>query len=254
MGEAIDGRRKTVTHRPMSPRLIIFDFNGVIVDDEHLHYRAFAQVLQEDGLTLTEREYFEHYLGLDDRGFFRQALSDKWRRPPAAAEVRALVERKADVYLELLGDDPATLPLFPGVVELVRRSAEHLPLAINSGARRREIELILERAGLRDCFPVVVSADEVEEGKPSPEGYLTALRRVRREVEGCRDVQPAQCLVIEDAPHGIAAAHAAGMRCVAVASSRPKSELAAADAVVERLEELDLSHTGVGAPRDRGGE
>lgn len=217
---------------------ILFDFNGVIVDDEPAHCRAFAEVLGSEALTFTPEEYFSRYLGLDDPSFFTAFLSRIRGEPPGDAEIERMVQAKAAAYWQELEQG---LPLFAGVAPLVRRLAAELPLAINSGARRHEIERILDRAGIADCFLVIKSADEVRVGKPDPEGYLAVRDTLRKEVKRCAHLTSGECLVVEDAPPGIRAAHAAGMKCVAVANSRPATDLSEADAVVSTLEGMSLA-------------
>lgn len=217
-------------------RAVVFDFNGVIIDDEQLHFRAAAEVLGELGLSLSERAYFDDYLALDDKGLFVAVLADQRGKAPGAAETAQLVQRKADAYLRLL---EGRIRLFPGVVDLVRDLAPVLPLAINSGALRPEIDTVLAWADLTDCFVAIVSAEEVRACKPEPEGYLMALERLRRVRPELADLAAGQCLVIEDAPSGIRAARAAGMRCLAVANSRSAADLAQADWVRPTLEGLD---------------
>src|SRR5256886_9611509 len=107
--------------------------------------------------------------------------------------------------------------------------------AIASGALRREIALILAQAGLTRAFAAIVSAEDVEEGKPSPAAFLGALERLR---EGAPDLAAEQCLVVEDSRAGVEAARRAGMRCLAVTNSYPAEALAAADLVVRSLEEV----------------
>jgi HAD superfamily hydrolase (TIGR01509 family) len=219
-----------------APKAVIFDFNGVIIDDEHHHFEAFRIVLAEEGISLTEPDYIGRYLGFDDRSMLAAVLESEGRSLPAAG-LDQLVERKAEAYLKLL---EAGIVLFPGAAELVEHLSFELPLAINSGARRHEIELTLQRSGLSGCFSVIVSADEVRTGKPDPEGYLTACQRLRESDPRCDDLEPAQCLVIEDAPSGIEAARSAGMVCLAVSHSRPVSDLARAHGVFAGLKGLDL--------------
>jgi beta-phosphoglucomutase len=217
---------------------VFFDFNGVIIDDERLHYRAFSQVLAERGVVLQEKEYFERYLGLDDRRCFATVLEDKGDARSSAVEIGQLVQRKAGVYLDLLDLPADRIPLFPGVRELARELSAHLPLAVVSGALRKEIELVLDRSGLAACFAVIISADDVQASKPDPRGYLAAVERLKQDQP---DLIPGRCLVIEDAPAGIVAAHSAQMVCLAVANSRPAEALSGADAVVLSLEGLSLS-------------
>jgi len=216
-------------------RAVIFDFNGVIVDDERLHCRAFERVLQDEGVDwFSEQDYFGTYLGLDDRGCIGAVLKDAGRQA-APAEIDAFVERKAVYYFEELGRE---IPLFPSVPEVVGRLAAQFPLAICSGARQREIDYILEATGLRRHFRVITSADAVHAGKPDPAGYLYTLRSLAQSMP---QLAASECLVVEDAPKGIEAAHAAGMRCLAVATSRPEAELRAADLVVSSIDDVQTA-------------
>jgi HAD superfamily hydrolase (TIGR01509 family) len=209
-------------------RAVIFDFNGVIIDDEHLHYLAFAATLQERGHALTESDYLTRYLGLDDKTCLGRAVADRGD-PLDAAAVWALVERKAHHYEAELERE---MKLIEGAVDFVRDCAKHVPCAIASGARRREIEVVTARAGIRDCFRAIVSADEVQRGKPAPDGYLQALDALRAALP---DLKAAQCLVLEDAPNGIRAARAAGMRVIALTSSVDAAALAEADRSLPHL-------------------
>lgn len=202
-------------------KAMIWDFNGVIIDDEHIHRVAFDRVLSQLGLRLTEAEYFERYLGLSDWTMLSRSLTDKRGTAPAQDEVDALVKTKGDVYLELIADG---FELIDGAPELVRAVAAHVPMAVNSGARRIEVETILERSDLRRYFKAIVTADDVERGKPDPQGYLRAAELL--------GIAAADCVVIEDAPPGIVAAHAAGMKCVAVTTGQSASALSEAELVV----------------------
>src|SRR5947207_2552172 len=144
---------------------------------------------------------------------------------------RALMAAKADRFLGLVR---AGAPIFPGVPTFVRAAAARVPLAVASGALRHEIELILVQAGLADCFAAIVSAEEVSAGKPSPEGFLHALERLRVRLP---DLAPRDCLVVEDSQPGLEGARRAGMRCLAVTNSYPAAELAGADLIVSSLAE-----------------
>ena len=223
-------------------RAVIFDFNGVIIDDERLHFRMFQRVLEEEGAGLTEREYFTTYLGLDDRGCFAAVLSDAGR-PTRIEDVAPLVERKARYYL---GEIEHNLVLFPGVAALVAELAREFELAICSGARQHEIECVLDRTGMRAAFGVVVSADQIHAGKPDPAGYLWTLRELQARVT---NLSAAECVVIEDTPAGVRAARAAGMRCLAVTNSTAAANLAHADRVVTSLEHVSRADLAALFPR-----
>lgn len=216
------------------PRAIIFDFDGVIVDTERLHFEAFRRVLAEEGVSLTWEDYTRIYLAMDDKGCFSMAL-DRHCRQVTPEVLETLIRRKARYFSHSVSD---SVVLFPGVADFIRQAAERYPLAIASGALRDEIEFLLGKASLRAFFQVVVAAEDVRKGKPDPEAYITALTRLNRLRSG-RPLRPPECLVIEDSFHGVAAARAAGMRCLAVANSYTAEELIAADLVVKTLEEAD---------------
>jgi beta-phosphoglucomutase len=212
-------------------RAAIFDFDGVLVNSEPLHFSALRSALAETGIGITRDEYDQLYLAYDDRGAIRLAFEHHGR----AIELDRLHEvalRKAEIFEELL----PTVPLFPGAAALVRTLAREVPLAIASGARREEIEAILEGGGLRDAFQAIVGADDVTRGKPDPEPYLRAAARLLSRVP---DLKPEECVAFEDSMPGIAAARSAGMRVVAVTNSYPAEKLRAAHRVVTSLEEVD---------------
>jgi beta-phosphoglucomutase len=130
------------------------------------------------------------------------------------------------------------VPLLPGAADLIRTLAQSVPVAICSGALRREIEGMLEQVGLVSLLVGIVSAEDVAHGKPNPQGYRAALRLVNRHLNISEEIHPEAVLVIEDSIAGIEAGRGAGMRCLAVTNSYPMAALkrAGADAVVMTLE------------------
>ena len=213
-------------------KAIIFDFDGVLADTEPLHFRMFQQVLQAEGITLGEDEYYQKYVGFDDRDCFQGILSEHGRST-SPETIRRLVAQKAVLMLDHLKETPV---VYPGITEFVKSSAGRYRLAVVSGALRQEIEFILQTAGMRTDFEHITSAEDVRNGKPDPEGYLHALRSLHRNAP----VLATECLVIEDTLFGIQAAHAAGMRCLAVSTTFPADQLASADAIVSTLKGYDL--------------
>jgi HAD superfamily hydrolase (TIGR01509 family) len=217
-------------------KAIIFDFNGVIVDDEPLHLELFRRVLGEENITLSDEDYHSKYLGYDDHGCFTAALADAGRADLAndATVIAELIERKAGYYRQTIEE---RMLLFPSAVELVQKLAAKFPLAIASGALREEIETVLRRGKIRDCFRVIIASEDVTACKPDPEGYvmaLAALNALRNE-----PISPRECLVIEDSIAGIEAAKLAGMWCLAVTNSYTAEKLTHADWVVETLTDCD---------------
>jgi beta-phosphoglucomutase len=211
-------------------RAAIFDFDGVLVDSEPLHYRAMRDSLLPEGITIDEEEYTRVYLAYDDRGALRRALEEHGV-PFDLDRLDLVARRKASIFQAMLSD----IPLFPGVRDLLSALAAEVPVAIASGALRTEIESILTSAGIRALFRAVVGADDVSQGKPHPEPYLTAMNRI---VASAPDLKPEECVVVEDSPPGIAAGLAAGMKVVAVSNSYPHSALAAAHHIVESLADV----------------
>src|SRR5438445_228858 len=156
---------------PRGPRALVFDFDGVIADDEPLHLAAFQRTLAAEGITLSAEAYYARYLGFDDHDAIVEAFREAGR-PLPPDRVDALMAAKAAHFLGLVRDG---VPIFPGVPEFVRAAAARVPLAIASGALRREIELILAHGGLTAAFTAIVSAEDVDEGKPSPDAFPRLL-------------------------------------------------------------------------------
>ena len=214
---------------------VIFDFDGVITDSEILHFRAFNKVLTRHGLELAKKEYYGKYLGLSDVDCFG-TLIDEGRLPLDKPQVQALVQQKTVVFEELARTEGKIIEGVRPFLDLL--TAVRIPIAICSGALRAEIELILEDAGLRSLFDVIVSAEEVSKGKPNPEGFLLALERLNEMVVA--PITPGRCVVIEDSHWGLQAAQAAQMHTIAVTNTYDAEQLTAADKVVHCLSDLTV--------------
>lgn len=212
-------------------RAVLFDFDGVLVDSEPLHYRALRDALAPEGIVVDEGSYAREYLAYDDRGAIRLAL-ERHGLASDRERVERVARRKAELFERLMPE----IAFFPGVKELVRALAREVPLAIVSGALSVEIEALLSAGGLREPFSAVVGADQVRSGKPAPEPYLTAMARLAPLAPGLR---AGQCLVFEDSMPGIASGLAAGMKVVAVTNSYPADRLGGAHQVVDSLLGLD---------------
>lgn len=221
-------------------RAIIFDFDGTIVNSEPLILKLTQQMAALEGWTITEEEYYKTYLALDDRGIIEHLYRSHDRRLDESRR-EELVEWKARKYMEAIRDG---LPTFPGAVEFVRRVASRFPLAIASGSFRAEIEYLLGKINLRDSFAVLVAADEVAQSKPDPEVFIKTLAALGQAVfnpsAGPDSLRAAECLVVEDAAAGVDAAHAAGMKCMALAHSLSREALAHADWVYDSFIKVDL--------------
>lgn len=221
-------------------RAILFDFNGVLLNDEPLHLELFQTVLAEEGIPLTTEDYYSHYLGYDDRGCFTAALAAAGTEA-TPERLAALIDRKAAAYQQRV--ERNGFPFFPGARELISGAADAgLTLGVVSGALGDEIEGALAQVGQRSCFKTVVSADDVEQSKPHPEGYQRGLDHLNRlPPRPHRSFDPREVLAIEDSPAGLEAAAACGLATLGVAQTYTEDKLAAADRVVGAVSDLTAS-------------
>jgi HAD superfamily hydrolase (TIGR01509 family) len=202
-------------------RAVIFDFNGTLSQDEPILLAIFQELFAEHGRPLSAEEYFGELAGLSDPEIVRTWLGADH---PAVDEV---IERRSERYRQLVADG-SSVP--QAVREAVRYAAERARVAIVSGAAREEIGAVLEGSGLAHVVTTVVAAEDVGRGKPHPDGYLRVLELLDGDLRA-RDV-----LVFEDTEAGVAAAKAAGMRCIAVLGTLAPERLAAADEIVPALD------------------
>ncbi len=199
---------------------ILFDFNGVIIDDEPQHCDALIATLADFDYALDRDTYYRDYLGFDDRECFRFTF-ERQGRESDEGRIAEAIEQKNGHYERAIRE---SLRLVPGAADFIEAAAlDGVRLAIVSGALRREIELVLGLAGLRAHFDTIVAAEDVAACKPDPQGFRSAREEL--------DVAPARCVVIEDSLPGLAAARAAGFRCAMLTTSHPKPACADADLV-----------------------
>jgi len=203
-------------------RALIFDFNGVLADDDPIHMEAFRQVAHEEGLSFTYEEYLDKYLPLNDRDCF-QTLFAEHGRCLTLPTLEALIRRKSIYYFQAIAENTV---LFADAASAVRAAALKCPVAIASGARGEEIRHILKQECLDSCFGAIVSADDVQFGKPHPEPFLLAHERLK---EKDRSLKVSECVAVEDSIGGIQSAHGAGMRCLAIAHSYGPERLQSAN-------------------------
>jgi len=215
---------------------IVFDFDGVIADSERLHLRSYQDILAPEGVTISTDDYLQRYLGYDDVGVFK-AVGKDFNLPMDEGRVAELIARKGERYESLAA---AGEMLFPGAADFIRSAvAADVPIAIASGALTHEIEDVLERAGIRQLFPVIVGADQTARSKPHPDPYQTAFARLR--AHSGRDLLAWRSVAIEDSRWGLVSARGADLRCVAVTNTYSAAELRAdAELVVDGLHALTL--------------
>ena len=225
----------------------LFDFNGVLVDDEWVHLAAFRDVLTPMGVRVSDEDYGARYLGYDDVGAFRAMLTDAGRSV-TDDEVAALVAAKRPHYRRRAEDG---LVVFQGASALVRTLAARGPVGIVSGALRDEIAFALGKMGVTNLVGFVVAAEDTARCKPDPQGYEIALGLLA--ASGLDAKEARRTLVIEDSLAGVQAAKAAGLICLAVAHSYRDEELmrAGADMVAPRIADVDDALLGRLAERAR---
>ncbi len=220
-------------------RAVLFDFNGVLVDDEPVHLALLKRVLGEEGVELTDEAYWSLYVGFDDRACFR-ALLEGAGKAPTEPHLMRLIARKSSYYQAWIRREG--YPFFPGAPELVVGLSEAgVALGLVSGGLRDEVEGGLRQAGLRERFKVVVTAEDVGRGKPDPEGYRRGIELLNTAPPlPDRLLHPHEALAVEDTPAGLAAARLAGLATLAVAHTYPTNALSGADRVVARIGDLKV--------------
>ena len=207
---------------------MIFDFDGVLADTEHLHLRAMQEALVARGWRLDERAYFDRYLGYGDRDLIIELARDRDEELDDAA-IETLAAAKASRYREHLAAGSA---MYSTAASCIRRLAPRFALAIASGSLRAEIHDVLTAEGLRDAFQAIIGADDCVSGKPGAEPYMKAAAEL--------GVNPRFAVAIEDSRWGLESARAAGLRTIALTTSYPASALTAADLVVPSLEDVTI--------------
>ena len=205
-------------------RAILWDMDGVLVNSMEYHYQAYREVLSRYGRDLSREEYLGSLIGLRNYVILRRLLGDLPQE-----EIERLMTAKEAAFRRRVAGNVQPLP---GAAELVRRAhVAGLKQAIVSSTPCENIELVVNSLGLSSMFDTLVGEEDAQHGKPDPEGFLVAAERL--------SVPPADSVVLEDAPEGIAGGKAAGMRCIGVTTTRPPEKLseAGADLVVSSLED-----------------
>ena len=223
----------------MTLKAILFDFNGVIINDESIHEELINELILGENLRPEKSEYKELCLGRSDRACLKDLLSRRGRFV-SDDYLAKLVEAKTKVYQQKL-EQLETLPIYPGIAAfLALIKAKELVIGLVSGALRKEIELVLQKAGIAEYFSVIVAGDDLEASKPEPDGYLLAVTRLNQSFSNL-NLDSCQCLAIEDTPVGIEAAKNAGMQVVGIANTYPLHMLQRqADWIVDYLNEIEL--------------
>ncbi len=220
-------------------RAILFDFNGVLVDDEPIHLELVQKVLAAEGMSISDEDYYAHYLGLDDKSCFRKVLEARGETPSTERLFRLMARKSAYYQMRIHKDG---FPVFPGCIDLITEAIDaELMLGVISGALKDEVEGALQQMGVRQHFKCLVAAEDVELGKPDPQGYRLGLTLLNSEPPlPSRLLHPHEVLAIEDSPTGLQAARQSGLQTLAVAHTYSASELTMADHVIAALADVRL--------------
>ncbi|HKP68092.1 MAG TPA: HAD family phosphatase [Pyrinomonadaceae bacterium] len=208
-------------------KALLMDFNGVIINDEPIQMRAYQEILAAEDIAITDEQYYES-LGMDDKTFVRAAY-ERVGRTPETNKVLEITQKKSQKWHDIISDE---LPLFENVENFVRKMSNDFALGIVSMSGRADIEYVLERANLLDCFDVIVSADDVSNCKPDPECYRIGFRELdrARTARGHLPMIHSECVVIEDSPPGVQAGRAADLHVLGVTNTVTADKLRAAGA------------------------
>jgi beta-phosphoglucomutase family hydrolase len=206
---------------------VIFDWDGVIIDSSEFHEKSWEKLASEEALLLPPG-HFKKGFGMKNEVIIPDILHWSTDR----LEINRLADRKEALYREMIAEEG--LQPLPGIVEFLSILKDlNIPCAIGSSTPRLNLEVAMKHLNLEMYFDAIVSGDDVKESKPDPKVFILAAQRI-----GCK---PEKCIVIEDAPVGIAAAHYGGMKVIGVATTHPLYTLKEADIVVQSLKELDFA-------------
>lgn len=217
-------------------KAIVFDFDGVVVDSEPAHYKAFLQVAKPLGLSFSYETYLQEYVGFDDRDAFAHMLS-KLKLPADNKRIIQLIADKADAFEAIVHQGMDTIP---GVVALIQEAmAANFPIAIASGATSRDIKVILAGLNLNAGFDPIITADLVTHSKPDPTSYKMAAEGLAKRLPKL-NIKPGDCLAIEDTAAGLTSAKGAGLMTLGLTTTGGAEILAQAQRVIPDLQGVTL--------------
>lgn len=217
-------------------KALLLDFNGVVINDEPIQHAVYRDILKNEGVDVTDEAYYSR-LGMDDKTFVGSILEEAGKLA-GIDRVIEVTTAKTQKWREAIASD---LPLFPGTENFIRKMANEFALGLVSMSKREEIDFVLELAGLADCFPVIISAEEVKNCKPDPECYRKGFEQIDliRISQGHLPMTHSECVVIEDSPPGVVAGKRADLQVLGVANTVSANKLrkAGADWVAKNLDD-----------------
>ncbi|MGB7207178.1 MAG: HAD family phosphatase [Pyrinomonadaceae bacterium] len=208
-------------------KAILMDFNGVIIDDEPIQHAVYREIFNAEGIEVTDEAYYSR-LGMDDKTFVASLLNEAGK-PSDINRVLEITQQKTQKWREAIANE---VPLFHGVEDFVRKMAREFELGLVSMSKREEIGFVLEKTGLRGCFSVIVTSENVQNCKPDPECYRNAFQQIDlvRIAQGHLPMTHDECLVIEDSPPGVIAGKRADLQVLGVTNTVIADELRKAGA------------------------
>ena len=205
-------------------KAVIFDMNGIVIDDEHIHELAFKETVKTFSIDLSHQDYLECCVGKTDKAGY-ESISEKFS---TSFPVSKLLKDKAGFYLKLFPEHKKT---YPGVIELISNLAKNYTLALTSSSSRAEVNLITKEYAINKHFKITISADEVRKGKPDPEPYLITCNLLK--------LKPQECIVIEDSESGVLSAKAAGCFCIGITTTHSENNLEGADIITDSFDKVE---------------
>jgi len=220
-------------------KALIFDFDGVVVDSEPVHFRALNVVLTPYDAGITWEDYEKVFIGFDDRDALHEAFNAVGKILDKAL-LEELVQKKAKQYLAFI--EAGDVPVFDGAPETIRSLSAEYPIIICSGALRSDIEPILAKHDLGSCFIGMVTAEDVAKSKPHPESYEKAFEGLNSYLvsKSLTAISKDEALVIEDTPVGLRSANSAGLEAVGVLTTHNADDLFTAKKLVEHTRDISV--------------
>lgn len=204
-------------------KAVLFDMNGIIIDDEHIHELAFHETVKPFDIQLSHQDYLDCCAGKTDRAGYESIATTFNKQLP----VDSLLQQKSQTYLKLF---PANKKDYPGVIELIHILSRKYLLSVTSSSSRAEVDLITKEFGMDKALNITISADDVKKGKPDPEPYLITCEKL--------GINPHEAVVIEDSQSGVASAKAAGCFCIGVTTTHSVEDLQQSDLIVDSFAKI----------------
>lgn len=196
-------------------KFIFFDFDGVIVDTEKLHLDSFNNVIRDYKIQITKKEYFDKYMAYDDKGCFRDVFYDKLRIKLSLNKIKSLINKKTKLLMQKIKNNLIVYNDTIEFIDFIRKKFPKIKLGIVSGALKNELKFVLKKLNIEKYFSFIISAQDVNKGKPDPEPFIKAKHIAQKILH--KKLTKKEVVVIEDSINGIKSAKKLGFIIIAVA-------------------------------------